>query len=293
MKRILTTAVLPLAAACLTALPAAAASNSTGAVKPAAASAAASTLPAGVAARVNGVNIPTSQLDAAVRATGQQDSPALRAALKNELITREVLRQAALKAHYDTHADVQAAVEQAKIVAMSQAYLRDTAKPVPVTDTEVKARYDAITSTLGDTEYQPAVIEVDDAATAQRIVGELKKGADFAQLAKQNSKGPNAAQGGLLNWVSFKQPVTEGNTQGWPLPLAQALLKLPDHGVSSAPVAANGKFYILKAAQKRPTQIPKYDDVKAALRRQLEQAAQQQAVTQTVGGLLKAAQIQQ
>ncbi|MGN6805086.1 MAG: peptidyl-prolyl cis-trans isomerase, partial [Trinickia sp.] len=128
--------------------------------KPASASAqapiaASAPLPAGAIARVNGVTIPASDLDAAVRASRQPDTPALRTSLKNQLIARELFRQAAQKQHYDAHADVQAIVEQTKTTAMMQAYLKDVVKPAPVTDDEVKSKYDAIVATLGENEYKP------------------------------------------------------------------------------------------------------------------------------------------
>ncbi len=258
-----------------------------------AASAAGALLPAGVVARVNGVAIAQSDLDAAVRQSGQQDSPALRASLKNQLIARELFRQVAQKQHYDTHADVKAAIEQAKSVLMMQAYLRDSVKPVPVTDADVKTKYDAIAASLGKNEYKSSAIVVKDAATAQTVLDQLKKGGDFSQLAKQYSQGPNAAQGGALNWVSFKTPITEGQTQGWPQPIAEALVKLPQGAVSSAPVQAGNAFWILRVDQMRPTQIPTFDQSKDPLRKELEQVAAAKATAQVVTDLVKGAHIEQ
>lgn len=250
-------------------------------------------LQAGVIARVNSVAISQADLDAAVRGSGQPDTPALRAAFKNQLIARELFRQAAQKQHYDAHADVQAVVEQAKTAAMMQAYLRDAVKPAAVTDADVKAKYDAIVASLGENEYKPSAIAVKDEATAKTALEQLKKGADFAQLAKQYSQGPNAAQGGVLNWVSFKMPITAGNTQNWPQPLAEALVKLPQGAVSSAPVQVGDAFWILRVDQMRKTQIPAFDQSKDALRKELEQVALAKATAQVVTGLVKGARIEQ
>jgi parvulin-like peptidyl-prolyl isomerase len=255
--------------------------------------AAAASLPAGVVARVNGVTIAQADLDAAVRQSGQADSPALRASLKNQLIARELFRQAAQKQHYDTHADVKAGIEQAKTMLMMQAYLRDSVKPAAVTDADVKAKYDAIVASLGKNEYKPSAIIVKDEATAQTVLDQLKKGSDFAQLAKQYSQGPTAAQGGALNWVSFKTPITEGQTQGWPQPLAEALVKLPQGAVSKAPIQAANAFWILRVDQVRATQIPTFDQSKEALRKELEQAAVAKATAQVVTDLVKGAHIEQ
>ncbi len=249
-------------------------------------------LPANAVARVNNVLITQDELDQAVRATNAPDTPALRASLKNQLIARELFRQAAEKQHYESRPQVVSAVEQAKRAAMTAAYLRDQVKPAPVTDADVKAKYDAIVATLGENEYKPSAIAVKDADTAQTVLAQLKKGTDFAQLAKQYSQGPGAAQGGALNWISFKTPIQAGNTQNWPQPLAEALVKLPQGGVSSAPVQVGDAYWILRVDEKRPTQVPQYEQIKDMLRKQLEQVALEKATAQVVADLMKNAKIQ-
>ena len=132
-----------------------------------------------------------------------------------------------------------------------------------------------------------------DEATAKTILDQLKKGGDFATLAKQYSQGPNAAQGGSLNWVSFKTPITAGNTQNWPQPLAEALVKLPKGAVSSAPVQVGDAFWILRADDMRKTQIPTLDQSKDGLRSELEQVALAKATAQVVTELVKNSHIDQ
>jgi parvulin-like peptidyl-prolyl isomerase len=257
------------------------------------ASAAQTGLSAGVIARVNGVPITQDQLDAAVSASRAPDTPALRTTLKSQLIARELFRQAAEKAHYENRPAVQAQIEQLKIAVITEAWLHDQIKPQPVSDADVKAQYDKVVATLGDTEYKPRVIATHDADTAQKVLDQLKKGADFAQLARQYSQGPNAAQGGELGWISFKTPIQAGNTQNWPQPLAEALVKLPKGAVTSAPVQVNDNWWIVRVDDERPTQIPAFDQSKDMLRRQLEQAAQLKAATALVLDLTKQAHIEQ
>jgi peptidyl-prolyl cis-trans isomerase C len=257
------------------------------------ASTAAATLPAGIVARVNGVAITQEQLDAAVVASHAPDTPALRANLKGQLIARELFREAAEKANYETRPAVQAQIDQLKTAVVVQAWLRDQIKPAPVTDADVKAEYDKVVASLGKTEYKPRAIATRDADTAQKALDALKKGADLAQLARQYSQGPNAAQGGELNWISFKTPITAGNTQNWPQPLAEALVKLPKGGVTAAPVEVNGMYWILRVDDERATQIPTFDQAKDTMRRQLEQAAQIKAAAALVGDLTRSAHIEQ
>ncbi len=284
---------LVVAALCGVAAPHAHAANKTARKAADAALAASAPLPADAVASVNGVPITKAQIDDAVRAGKAPDTPALREALKNQLIARELFRQAALKQHYDTKPQVVAAVEQAKALAMTQAYLRDQVRPAPVADADVKARYDAIVATLGENEYKPSVIAVNDADTAKQIIARLKKGEDFGKLAQEFSKGPAAAQGGVLNWISFKTPIAAGNTQNWPQPLAEALVKLPQGGLTREPVQVGDAYWIVRVDDKRPTQVPAFDQAKDTLRQQLEQVALEKATAQVVADLIRNARIQQ
>lgn len=250
-------------------------------------------LPADAIASVNGVAIPKVSVDAMVKASGQPDSPQLRELFKGQLIANELLKQAAQKQHYEARPEVQAAVEAAKTMIVTRAFMTEHLNAAPVSDADVKAKYDAVVATLGENEYHASVIAVRDAVTAQTVLDQLKKGGDFAALARRYSQGPNAAQGGQLNWVSFKTPITAGNTQNWPQPIAEALVKLPKGGVSSEPLQIGEQLWILRVDDKRATQIPKFEESAPLLRKQLEQVAMEKATAQMIGDLVKSARIQQ
>ncbi|MCI3203378.1 hypothetical protein DBA20_00150 [Pandoraea capi] len=250
-------------------------------------------LPTDAVASVNGVVISKVSVDAMVKASGQPDSPQLRELFKGQLIANELLKQAAQKQHYETRPEVQAALEAAKTMIVTRAYMTEHLNAAPVSDADVKAKYDAVVATLGENEYHASVIAVRDAVTAQTVLDELKKGTDFAALARQYSQGPNAAQGGQLNWVSFKTPITAGNTQNWPQPIAEALVKLPKGAVSAEPLKIGDQLWILRVDDKRATQIPKFEESAPLLRKQLEQVAMEKATAQIIGDLVKSARIQQ
>jgi parvulin-like peptidyl-prolyl isomerase len=261
------------------------------------ASAPSAALPTGAVAVVNGVAISQAELDNAVRvaaqATHQQDTPQLRQVLKQELITRELFRQGAEKAHYDAKPEVQQAMNAAKINAETQLYLKDSIHPDPVTDAQVKARYDEIVASLGKDEYKPRIIAVSDATTAATVVSELKAGKSFDVLAQQYSVAPSKTTGGQLPWVSFKVPLTEGKTNGLPLGVAQAITQLPVGGVTPEPITAGPALLIVKLDAKRPTQVPAFDQVRDSIRTQLQMLAAQKAAAEFTTGLMKSATIQQ
>jgi len=219
----------------------------------------------------------------------------LRQIVKTQLITRQLILQAAAKNKaYDKRPEVKRAMQEAHDLAISQLYLRDQLKPTPVTEADIKAQFDAIVASLGDKEYKASIIEVTDEATANTVLDKLKQsGADFAALARQYSQAPNKQLGGALEWTSFKLPAQEGHTQNLPLPIAQAVSTLPVGGVTAKPIVISNAWFIVKLDQVRPTQVPKYDDVKANLRQAQESRALQTATTALIAKLVHEAKIEQ
>tara|TARA_Y100000296_G_C5178626_1_gene261718 strand:- start:2873 stop:3721 length:849 start_codon:yes stop_codon:yes gene_type:complete len=251
-------------------------------------------LPAGAAAVVNGKTIPESQVQEALKATGLPPSDQLRSAVKSQLIARELFRQQAAKnAALENRPEVKKAMQEAKDAAMIQLYLRDAIKPPPVTEEMIREQFNTIISSLGPSEYKARLIQVEDNATAQKIIEQLKTGSDFAQLAAQYSVAANKNNGGELAWVSFKLPAQEGKTQNLPLPVAQAIAELTPGAVTPVPVLWNNQRFVIRLDQLRPTQIPQYDDVKAALRQTMERKALEEATLKLVGDLTSSAKVQQ
>ncbi|HDR9081362.1 TPA: peptidyl-prolyl cis-trans isomerase [Burkholderia vietnamiensis] len=248
---------------------------------------------AGTVATVNGTAITQAEVDAVLRASRQPDTPQVRQAIKNQLIARVLIQQAAEKANYGSKPEVQAAMQVAKANAETQLYLRDNVKPEPVTDAQIKARYDEIVASLGKDEYKPRLIVVKDAATAATVLSELKAGKPFDSLARQYSIAPSRDAGGELPWVSFKAPATEGKTSGLPVAVAQALEKLPAGAMTPESIPVDGARVIVKLDAKRPTQVPSFNAAKTTIQQQLQALAVEKASAAFVGSLLKSATIQQ
>ncbi|QCX51972.1 peptidyl-prolyl cis-trans isomerase [Ralstonia pseudosolanacearum] len=254
----------------------------------------ADTLPPGVIAIVNGTRITQDQLDRAIAQSGAQANPQVAQALKQQLIARELFRQQAAKnPAYDKLPAVKQAMQEAHDAVITQAWLKDNIKPAPITEEQVRARYDAIVASLGDKEYKARVIQLGDDVTAVQVLAQLKQGGDFAKLAQQYSTAPNKVRGGDMDWVSFKVPVAEGKTQNLPLPLAREIATLAVGAASTAPVEAGSQRYLVKVEAARPTQVPGYDAVRPAIRQALETAELERVTVQVVGGLLKQAKVVQ
>jgi peptidyl-prolyl cis-trans isomerase C len=89
------------------------------------------------AAKVNGVAIPQSRLDAMLKSAtsqGQPDSPELRNRERDELITSEVLIQEAAKKGIDKSADVTTQLEIQRQSLIINAFLADYVRANPISD---------------------------------------------------------------------------------------------------------------------------------------------------------------
>jgi peptidyl-prolyl cis-trans isomerase C len=110
------------------------------------------------------------------------------------------------------------------------------------------------------------------------LLAELKKGADFAELAKSKSKDPGSADGGDLGYFTKDQMVPE---------FSEVAFKL-DKGALSDPVKSQFGWHIIKVEDKREKQPPEFDKVKD----QLETYAVRRAQVEMITKLRQAAKIE-
>ncbi|AQT51976.1 MULTISPECIES: peptidylprolyl isomerase [Burkholderia cepacia complex] len=244
-------------------------------------------LPKGVMAVVNDVPIPQSEFDSALKSTGQADTPELRARVMRELVVRQLIGQAADKANYGSRPEVQSIVTRVRTDAASDFYLRDTLRPQPVTDAQVKARYDAIVATAGQFDYRAEVIAVNDVTKANAALAKLKQGVAFDAVAKEFN---TTANGGVAQWLSLKTPLAEGQTAGLPMPVAQAIAMTPV-GATTGPIQIGNAFAIVKLDEKRKTVVPSFDQSKGVLRQQLAAQANDRALATLIDKLAAQATI--
>jgi peptidyl-prolyl cis-trans isomerase C len=123
-----------------------------------------------------------------------------------------------------------------------------------VTDAAMKKVYEEAVKQMGNAqEVRARHILVPTEAEAKAILVEIKKGTDFAELAKQRSKDPGAAaQGGDLGYFTKDQMVPE---------FAEVAFKL-EKGQVSEPVKTQFGWHIIKVEDKRSKPVPEFDKVK-------------------------------
>ena len=105
-------------------------------------------------------------------------------------------------------------------------------------------------------------------AEAKEIAERLKKGEDFATLAKEKSQD-TGAEGGDLGFFTRGQMLK---------PFEEAAFAL-DVGEISDPVQTQFGWHIIKVEEKRDQPLPTFDQVKEAIMSQLVQAKAQEVVT--------------
>src|ERR1700712_1694480 len=126
---------------------------------------------------VNGTPIPTARANALVGQLvqqGQKDSPQLQAAVREELINREILMQEANRRGVAMRPDVKAQLAVAQQTVVLRALIEDFVKTHAPTDAEIKARYDdMVKQSGGGQEYHIHHILVADEAQAKDLIAKI------------------------------------------------------------------------------------------------------------------------
>jgi peptidyl-prolyl cis-trans isomerase C len=215
---------------------------------------------------VNGTPIPKARVDALVAQLvqqGQQDSPQLQTAVREELINREILMQEAARRGIPNRPDVKAQVAVAQQTVVLRALIEDFVKNNQPSDAEIKARYDALTKDAGGKEYHLHHILVDNEAQAKDLIAKIKAGASFEDLAKQYSKDPGSGKnGGDLDWSDPKAYVPE---------FAAAAEKLQKGQMTDAPVHTQFGWHIIRLDDTRETAPPPLEQVRQQIVQQIQQ----------------------
>lgn len=214
---------------------------------------------------VNGKPVPSSRADVMVKqmvAQGQQDTPELRAMIKDELINREILIQEADKLGLGTHADVKSQVEIARQSILIRALVADYLKKNPVKEADIKAEYDRFKAQASDKEYHARHILVEKEEDAKAIIVKLKAGAKFEDLAKQSKDPGSAANGGDLDWAAPAAFVK---------PFSDAMTSLQKGQLYDTPVKTQFGYHVIRLDDVRAAKIPTLEEVKPQIAEGLQQ----------------------
>jgi peptidyl-prolyl cis-trans isomerase C len=220
---------------------------------------------ADAAATVNGKPIKQSWVDFAMKdaqARGQKGE-GLKNAVINELIGAELVYQEAVKQGVDKNADLITAAEIGNRKLIVNTFMSDFIRKNPISETDTKAAYEQYKKETGDKEYSARHILVKTETEAADIIAQVKKGGDFAKLAKEKSLDTgNKDKGGDIGWFS---------PEGMVKPFRDAVTSMKKGDVSTAPVQTQYGWHVIKLADTRPTKFVSYDKAKPELESRLQQ----------------------
>jgi peptidyl-prolyl cis-trans isomerase C len=247
---------------------------------------AAAQAPDPVIATVNGTEIRQSDLALAAEDIGQNLPPGSEEAKRDQLVSYLtdviLLSKAAEAKKLADNADIQRRLAFARNKALMEAMLVGEGKNA-VTDQAMRAVYQDAIKQMGNEEEVHArhilfrVEKADDKAASEAaenkvkaVIARLKKGEDFATVAKELTEDPSGKQdGGDLGYFTKEQMVPE---------FAEVAFKL-DKGQMSEPVKTQFGWHVLKVEDKRTKQPPEFDKVKEQLESFVTRKAQMELVT--------------
>jgi peptidyl-prolyl cis-trans isomerase C len=228
-----------------------------------------------VVARVNGLEIRESDLALAEEEVGGSLPPQTTPEQKRTYLVAYLADMILVAKEAETR-KISQDIEFSKRLAFARnkvlmEMLLHTEAKSAVNESAMRKVYDEATKQMADQqEVRARHILVESEAEAKAILADLKKGGDFAEIAKTKSKDPSAvAEGGDLGYFTKEQMVPE---------FSEVAFKL-DKGVLSEPVKSQFGWHIIKVEDKRTKPVPEYDKVKDQIQSFVMRKAQSDLVT--------------
>ena len=214
---------------------------------------------------VNGTAIPKADADFMAKAMEQERNIApnskgadeIDKMVRDQLITQELLRQAAQKEGLSSDADVKAQLSLSQSAILARTFVKNFFEKEPVSDAELNTSYEKFKAAQGTKEYEVRHILVTREDTAKQIIAKLAAGQKFADLAKKYSEDVGSAtSGGDLGWASLSSYVPE---------FSDAVQKLQKGKYTKKPVQSKFGWHVIELDGVRPKQIPTLAEVKPKL----------------------------
>jgi peptidyl-prolyl cis-trans isomerase C len=221
-----------------------------------------------VLARVNGVEIRQSDLALAEEELGpslaQMDPATKEQNVLAFLIDMNLVAKAAEDKKVQDSDDFKKRMAFTRSRLLMDSLLASEGKAATTDEAMKKVYEDASKQISGEQEVHARHILVETEDEAKQVAEELKKGADFAELAKKKSKDPGASDGGDLGFFTKDQMVPEFSAVAFSL----------EPGKISDPVKTQFGWHIIKVEEKRNRKAPEFDQVKSQIETYVTRKAQ-------------------
>ncbi len=207
--------------------------------------------------------------------------------LMEELTSRALLAQHAAALKLDEQPEVAQLLKRVRQDIMVEAMQRKMLTDSPITDEQLKQRFEAEAEKTHKTEYRARHILVQSEDEAKNLIAQLGKKANFAALAKKHSLDKQSAvNGGDLDWIN----------QGMPLvpEFFDAVMKLNKGEYTTTPVKTEFGYHVIKVEDTRPLKIPTFEEFQTnrQARAGLYRRMQQETITNLVKDLRDKAKIE-
>jgi parvulin-like peptidyl-prolyl isomerase len=252
------------------------------------------TVKGAVVAKVNSIPIALDDLNQEVEAYNSMvpaDKPEMKIStrekkidyLKNEMVRRVLLYQAALDRGLDRGEDVVRALEKTKMDLLVVSLIKQEADKISVTSKEIEDYYNTYKDQLKEPE-EVSIREIVLATEqeAKDVLVQLLQGADFATLASARSTSKSAKNGGDLGFVSLAKIFKE---------MAGIADTLETGQISSVFKGSEG-YYIIKVEAKRGGKQKTLNEMWDDIKRGLTFLKQQQQIEDMIGKLSRQAKIE-
>lgn len=203
----------------------------------------------------------------------------------DELVKKEVLYQEAKKKGLGNNQEFQKKVEDFKKLTLISTLLeKEIEEKSKVTDKEVQDYYDAHKKDFAaNNQVRASHILVKTEEDAKKLLDQIKKGADFAKLAKANSIDTGSAKnGGDLGFFSRGQMVPEFERAAFGL----------KKGEVSNPLKTQYGYHIIKVTGVKEGNIVEFDKIKQLLTQRLTAAKQKDLFDSYVNDLKKSYKVE-
>jgi peptidyl-prolyl cis-trans isomerase C len=235
-----------------------------------------------VLAKVNGSEIRQSDVNVAEEELGpslaQMDPAARQDNVLSFLIDMKIIAKAAEDKKIENSDDFKKRLAFARDRLLMDKLLASEGKAALTPDAMKTVYDDASKQITSEQEVHARHILVPTEEEAKKIEDQLKKGADFAELAKKESKDPGASDGGDLGFFTKEQMVPEFSKVAFEL----------EPGKISDPVKTQFGWHIIKVEEKRARKAPDFEQVKP----QIEQYVTRKAQAEYVAKLRETAKVE-
>jgi len=209
-------------------------------------------------------------LESRIQKPASQASSAERASAVEELTSIYLISDLPRALELGEDPQIKAQIDLQRRALLFSAFANDFFASNQPTEQEIFNVYEEQVALSPPKEFKARHILVDTQGAAIALIEELQGGADFTELAKNNSTGPSAPSGGDLGWFTAQAMVK---------PFSDAVGVLEDGAYTTTPVQTQFGWHVILREDSRDSAPPPLDSVRDAIVQRINQQKFQDFLT--------------